>query len=504
MKKAFILFIVLFVSGIGLRSQISDDPKREFRGVWVHVINQFQYQNMSSKEMKAYFLAMLDGFRKDRFNAVVFQVRPAADAFYPSSLEPWSRYLCGEQGKAPDDPSFDPMAFLIDACRERNMEFHAWLNPYRVTAELSDSLHPSHVYYRHPEWFVRYGNQLYFDPGLPDCRTFICDIVKDIVRRYDVDAIHLDDYFYPYPVPGKPFPDENSFLRYGLLHGFHPEQKNDWRRDNVNRLIREIRHAIIREKPWVRFGISPFGIYRNRKSTPDGSGSETNGLQNYDDLYADVKLWAEKGWIDYTVPQIYWNLGTRAADYEVLIHWWSKNSAAIPLYIGQDISRTMKSLGIERQLSRKMSLERNLPGISGNCFWSGYELMKNSGGIRDSLRENYHCYPALIPAYTHLHDRSPKDVKSLKAEWTEKGYLLHWKRNGEASNPEAAQYFVVYRFEDREKTDLRNPARIVHITRDTQYLLPYGQGKRKYKYTVTSVDRFHNESRKGKSRKVKL
>ncbi|MDR2628118.1 MAG: family 10 glycosylhydrolase [Dysgonamonadaceae bacterium] len=506
MKRLFILSAAVLFSGCYLRAQISLHPKREFRGVWVHVINQTQYQNMSSEEMKTYFLDMLNGFREDHLNAVLFQVRPTADAFYPSPLEPWSRYLRGKQGMAPDNDAFDPMAFMIEACHERNMEFHAWINPYRVTAELSDSLHPSHVFHRHPEWFVRYGNQRYFDPGLPDCRKFICDVIGDIVRRYDVDAIHVDDYFYPYPIPGKSFPDGNSFLRYGIVQGFHPEQKNDWRRNNINLLIREIRHTIVREKPWVRFGVSPFGIYRNKKSTPDGSGSDTNGLQNYDDLYADVKLWAEKGWIDYNIPQIYWNLGTKAADYEILIHWWNENSSGIPLYIGQDIARTMKALGIEQQLSRKMWLERNLPGISGNCFWPAYELMKNSGGIRDSLRENYHLYPALIPAYTHLHNKPPKDVRKLNVKWTEEGYFLHWERNGDASNPEAAQYFVIYRFTDKEKTRLDDPAHIVHITRDTQYRLPYEQGekKKKYRYIVTSVDRFHNESRKGKSKKVKL
>ncbi len=500
MKKIFFSFLFIFLV-FSLSAQIT--PKREFRGVWVHVIHQPQYKNMSVEEMKSYFLNMLDGFEKDHINAVIFQVRPAADAFYPSEIEPWSRYLCGKQGLSPATP-FDPMAFMIEACHERNMEFHAWLNPYRVTASAGESLHESHIYHQHPEWFVQYGNQIYFDPGIPECRKFICKVVKDIVRRYDVDAIHMDDYFYPYPIAGKAFPDDNSFFHYRGIDGFLSTQKNDWRRNNVNHLIEELKRTIVLEKPWVRFGISPFGIYRNKKSTPDGSGSDTNGLQNYDDLYADVKLWMEKGWIDYNLPQIYWNLGTKAADYGVLIKWWSENSNGTHLYIGQDVTRTMSAPLQERQLARKMQLERNTSGVYGNCFWPGYELMKNTAGIRDSLRNKYQRYPALIPPYTHMHNKTPKDVKNLKAEWTPEGYVLHWKRNGDIADPEKAQYFVIYCFKDKEKRNLEDPSKIVKITRDTKYLLPYDKGKEKYEYVVTSVDHFHNESKKGKSKKVKL
>ncbi len=500
MKRILFLLLSLFLA-FCLTAQIT--AKREFRGVWVHVIGQSHYQNMTPEEMKDYFVRMLDDFQRDHINAIIFQVRPTADAFYYSEIEPWSRYFTGKQGLSPVTP-FDPMAFMIEACHERNMEFHAWLNPYRVTAGSSDVLHESHIYYQHPEWFVKHGKQIYFDPGIPECRKHICRVVRDIVKRYDVDAIHMDDYFYPYPIPGEPFPDDNSFLRYGRLQGFLPSQKDDWRRNNVNQLIQEIRHNIIVEKPWVRFGISPFGIYRNKKSTPDGSGSDTNGLQNYDELYADIKLWVEKGWIDYNLPQIYWNIGTQAADYETLIKWWSQNNFGAHLYIGQDVGRTMKAPESEHQLTRKMQLERSTPAVYGNCFWPGYELMKNTGGIRDSLRDNYQRYPALIPAYQHLHNKQPKDVKSLKEEWTAQGYLLHWKRNGDLSNPEAVQYFVIYRFADKEKVNLEDPSKIVKITRNTYYQLPYNDGKEKYKYVVTTVDRFHNESKKGKSKTVKL
>ena len=506
MQRIILLFFISFLS-ISAFSQPA--PKREFRGAWIHVIGQSQYKNMSSQEMKQYFIALLDSLQSVNINAVIFQVRPAADAFYFSELEPWSRYLTGTQGKAPDG-NFDPMAFVIQEAHKRMMEFHAWLNPYRVTASDTDVLCNTHLYYQHPERFIKYGSQLYFDPGLPENRNWIYNVVRDIINRYDVDAIHMDDYFYPYPIAGEKFHDENSFKIYAETQGFNTNQINDWRRNNVNLLIEGIRNTIAStKKPWVRFGISPFGIYRNKKNTPDGSGSDTNGLQNYDNLYADILLWMRKGWIDYCIPQIYWEIGHPAADYDTLIRWWSKQQIKnCQLYIGQDVERTVKYPDLQfperNQLPRKMQLERTLPGIDGNCWWPGYSLAKNSNGVADSLRNHYQEYPALIPAYTHFHKKAPKDVKSLKAEWTPNGYLLHWQQNGDPQNPEKAQYYVIYRFKDGEKTQLNDPSKIVTITKKTSFLLPYEKGTMKYKYVITSVDRFHNETKKGKSKKVKL
>ncbi|MDR1632941.1 MAG: family 10 glycosylhydrolase [Dysgonamonadaceae bacterium] len=505
MIRYFLIFHVLFLPSIFCFSQ--NTPKCEFRGTWIQVINQSQYASMNPAEMKRYFVQMLDDLKAARINAVIFQVRPTADAFYNSFLEPWSQYLTGTQGKAPPG-NFDPMEFLIEEAHKRNMEFHAWLNPYRIASSERDVLCADHVYYRYPERFIKYGKQIFFDPGIPENRKYTCSIVKDIVSRYDVDAIHMDDYFYPYPVRGEIFDDKKSFNRYAYQQGFKQNQLADWRRNNVNKLIEEIRQTINLSKPWVRFGVSPFGIYRNKKSTPDGSGSNTGGLQNYDDLYADVLLWAQKAWVDYIIPQIYWEIGHPAADYDTLIRWWSKQKINAQLYIGQDVVRTIEAPGLfdsrENQLPAKMTLERTLPGIDGNCWWSGYNLVENTQGIADSLENNYQKYPALIPAYVHLHKKTPKDVKKLKAEWTPLGYILHWKRNGNPANPEKAQYYVIYRFENNEKTDLKDPSKIVCVTRETSYILPYNEGKTKYKYVVTSVDRFHNETKKGKSKKVKL
>jgi len=455
---------------------------------------------MSSAQMKNYFVSTLDKLQSQGINAVIFQVRPQADAFYKSNLEPWSTHLSGRQGVAPDN-GFDPLAFLIEECHKRNIELHAWLNPYRVTTSVNDVLVSDHLYYREPHRFVSYGGKIYFDPGIPENRKFICDVVKDIVMRYNVDAIHMDDYFYPYPVAGEMFPDDRSFNTYGQKFN----NRGDWRRNNVNLLIQEVKGTLTKTKPWVRFGISPFGIYRNKKSTTDGSGSDTNGLQNYDDLYADVKLWVEKGWIDYNMPQIYWEMGHNAADYTTLIKWWAANNYEQPLYIGQDVKRTMDATmpSGSTQLQEKMILSRSFPTVHGNCFWPAYELLDNYKGIGNELKNNYHRYPSLIPAYTHMHKKAPKKVNKLQEEYTSTMHILTWTSDNNPYNPVTAQYYVVYRFAKGEKENLEQVENIVAITRDTRCILPYEGGKKEYKYVVTAVDAFHNES-KGKSKKVKL
>lgn len=506
----FKLRVLIFIMGVALLSACSTvrdipgaesayEAKREFRGAWIQTVFQGEYQSMSPEEMKKDFVRKLDYLQSCGINALVFQVRPEADAFYSSQIEPWSRFYTGKQGRAPEG-NFDLMAFLIDECHKRAMEFHAWLNPYRAATSESVELAESHIYHRHPERFVVYNKQILFDPGIPENREFICQVVRDIVLRYDVDAIHMDDYFYPYPVAGVPFPDDKSFRRYGMANGYTEAQRGDWRRNNVNQLVRELKRTILLTKPWVRFGISPFGIYRNKKSTADGSGSETNGLQNYDDLYADVLYWVQQGWVDYNIPQIYWEIGHSAADYITLIRWWDQRAYDRHLYIGQDVARTMKA----DELTRKMLYERKLPNVNGNCFWPANELLWNNKGVADSLKRNYHQSPALIPAYTHLHNRTPKEVNNLKTEWTSEGFMLHWKAQQSVTNPELAHYFVIYRFAEGESIDLDDPSRIVAITPETRYLLPYEKGRKKYRYVVTAVDRFHNESIKGKSKKIKL
>lgn len=472
-------------------------PKREFRGAWIQCVNG-QFQGMPPQTMQRTLTTQLDALQKAGINAIIFQVRAEADALYSSTYEPWSRFLTGVQGKS---PGWDPLGWMIDECHKRGMELHAWINPYRAKTKGTAVLSPAHPYHKHPEWFVTYAGQLYFNPGLPENRRYICKIIRDIVSRYDVDAIHMDDYFYPYPNPGEDFLDAASFAQYGRGYA----DKADWRRDNVNVLIKEI-HETVREcKPWVKFGVSPFGIYRNRKSDPNGSA--TNGLQNYDDLYADVLLWVNNGWVDYNIPQIYWEIGHKAADYDTLIRWWAKHAAARPLFIGQDVMRTVKNTDPQNprshQLPAKMRLQRSLPAVSGSCQWYAAAVVDNPGNYRTLLEQEYHRHPALIPASPFMDDKAPSKVKKLKMVWTMQGPVLAWTAPNAKYEMDKAVQYVVYRFADKEKIDLDNPAHIVAITRDTFYQLPYVKGKRKYRYVVTALDRLHNES-KATKKKVKL
>lgn len=511
----FLLLACLFC--LPLFSQLS--PKREFRGVWLHTLNG-DYQGMDEARFRTYLCGQLDLFQRAGINAVLFQVRPEADALYKSSYEPWSRFLTGTQGK---DPGFDPMAICIEECHRRFMEFHAWINPYRAQLNRNTQLSPDHPYYAHPEWFFEYDNKLFFNPGLPECRSYIRQVVRDIVERYDVDGVHVDDYFYPYPSASRePIPDEATYARYGAPRGM---SLPDWRRYNVNMLIQELQETIHETKPYVKFGVSPFGIYRNRKSAGDGFGSETNGLQNYDDLYADILLWLRYGWVDYIVPQLYWEMGHRLADYETLVRWWASCSYGRLLFIGQDVDRCAKHASLKdpntNQFRDKAAFTRLLPGISGNCYWSGKVLLQNPGNIYTLLEREFNRFPALPPIYPQEYEPADDEaraaakrkrtssppkanpVRKLKAMWTEDGYVLIW-RAPKVKNPgDEPRFYVIYRFGKDEPVDLENPTRIVGYSNTIYYKLPYEDGSIPYRYVVTAVNRFNAES-KGKSKNVKL
>ncbi len=495
-----VFFLLLMAGGVFAQVQTgSAYPKREFRAAWIQSVNG-QFRGMPTEKLKQNLIGQLNSLQKAGINAIIFQVRPEADALYASRLEPWSRFLTGVQGKEPE-PYWDPMQFMIDECHKRGMEFHAWINPYRTKTTLKSELAPNHVYNIHPEWFVTYGDQLYFDPALPESRRHICMVVSDIVSRYDVDAIHMDDYFYPYPIKGKDFPDDASFARFG--GGF--SNKGDWRRSNVNVLIKKLHETIREIKPWVKFGVSPFGIYRNESSDP--LGSKTKGLQNYDDLYAHVLLWAREGWIDYNIPQIYWHIGHPVADYETLVKWWARNTENRPLFIGQSVMNTVQNADPKNpsinQLPRKMALQRAYQTIGGSCQWPASAVVENAGKYRDALIAEYHKYPALPPVFDFMDNEAPAKVRKMKPVWTEDGYILFWTAPKYKEEMNRAVQYVVYRFNDKEKVNIDDPSHIVAITRDNFYKLPYEDGKTKYRYVVTALDRLHNES-KSVGKKIKL
>jgi uncharacterized lipoprotein YddW (UPF0748 family) len=294
------------------------------------------------------------------------------------------------------------MQFMIDEVHKRGMEFHAWCNPYRADFKIgASSIAPAHITRTHPEWFLTYGNKKYFDPGNKDAQQFVVNVIRDIVRRYDVDAIHMDDYFYPYRIAGREFPDSEMYIRYG-----NGMDKEDWRRSNVDSIILYLSKAIKEEKPYCKFGISPFGVWRNESRDPAGSAT-TAGQTNYDDLYADILLWLKNGWIDYVAPQIYWEFDHPAAPFGVLLDWWSKHTYGRHCYIGLGIYRAGSNAAWKdiTLLPRQIEALRNTPNVQGAIYFSSKSFNRNPNGWSDSLRLNYYREPALIPTMEWLPPR---------------------------------------------------------------------------------------------------
>ena len=493
MVKNFVLTFLLL-----LTLSVTAQQKREFRGAWIQCVNG-QFKGIGTETMQRTLSYQLDELQKDGCNAIIFQVRPECDALYESSLEPWSYYLTGQQGQRPT-PYWDPLQWMIDQCHRRGMELHAWINPYRAKTKSPHQNASNHVIVRHPEWTFTYDGLTLLNPALRECRDYICDVVRDIVERYDIDGLHIDDYFYPYPVAGVEIPDEAQFR--ANSNGI--QDRGDWRRYNVNLYIKQMYETIHKAKPWVKFGVSPFGIYRNQKSAPNGS--RTNGLQNYDQLYADVLLWDANGWMDYCVPQLYWEIGHKAADYDELIHWWDRHLVRTPLYIGEDVERTVKhpdpANKNRHQLAAKMALHAELPRVKGTVLWYAKAAVDNVGNYGTSLRNNYWRTPALQPLMPHIDKKAPKAPRKVKVITMDDGErVLCWKApRGKGWKNEATRY-VVYRFAHGEKVDISDASKIVKITSDCLYIIPSGQQGR-YTYVVTALDRMQNES-KGKKTKIR-
>ena len=490
-NQTVILLLILLASFV---CDASAQAKREFRGAWIQCVNG-QFLGMSTQTMQQTLTYQLDELKKDGVNAIIFQVRPECDALYQSSMEPWSRFMTGAQGKSPS-PYWDPLAWMVEQCHKRGMELHAWINPYRAKTKTTKELASSHVAIRHPEWVFSYDGQFILNPGIPECRDYICNVVADIVRRYDVDGLHMDDYFYPYPVAGQSIDDGRQFRSYN--NGI--KDIGDWRRYNVNVFIKQMYETIKSVKPWVKFGVAPFGIYRNKKSSP--IGSNTNGLQNYDDLYADVLLWVNNGWVDYNVPQLYWEIGHKAADYETLIRWWNTHAGKRHLYIGEDIERTTKKADLKNpninQMPAKYRLHSEMNNVKGTVLWYAKAAVDNIGNYGMVLRNSYWKNPALQPEMPFIDDKAPKKVRKMKVINTEDGPVLFWTvPKGKGWKDEAVKY-VVYRFGQGEQVNTNDPSKIVAITNNTFYNI---KENGRAVYVVTALDRMSNES-KGKKKRI--
>ncbi|MFE5792060.1 glycoside hydrolase family 10 protein [Streptomyces sp. NPDC056503] len=366
-----------------------------FRGMWVATVANRDWPSragLSAGAQKAELLAHLDRAVERRLNAVVLQVRPTADALWPSPYEPWAACLTGTQGR---DPGWDPLGTAVAAAHARGLELHAWFNPYRVANHTDPTrLVASHPARLHPGWTVAYGGKLYYDPGLPEVRRFVQDAMLDAVRRYDLDAVHWDDYFYPYPVAGESFADDGTYARHGK--GF--PDRADWRRHNTDLLVSEMSARLGELKPGVGFGVSPFGVWRNIADDPSGSDTR-GGVATYDDLYADTRKWIREGWIDHVVPQLYWHIGHSATDYTTLLDWWNAvvKGTGVGLYIGEALYKAgdpgqPEAWQDPKELSRHLALAAGRPAVGGHVFFAAKEVTEDRAGALAAVVADH--YPA--------------------------------------------------------------------------------------------------------------
>lgn len=499
MKKTLLL-AALLISQFALFAQ----PKYEFRALWVATVNNIDWPSgtgLSTEQQKSEAIEILEMHRKLNMNAVIFQVRPAADAFYLSDLEPWSRYLTGTPGKAPE-PFYDPLQFWIEESHKRGMEFHAWLNPFRVSQNSNEPLAGNHIAFQHQDWILKYGKLLYFDPGLPQTREFVVQVVKDIVSRYDVDAIHFDDYFYPYPL-AEAYPDTVSFAKYN--RGFNYEDKGDWRRENVDIIIKMLNDTIKATKPWVKFGISPFGVWRNKSEDPTGSDTKA-GVTNYDNLYADVIKWQRNGWIDYLLPQIYWQIGHPQADFKMLVDWWKDHAYGRAMYIGQavykiDPASTVKAWTLPGELPKQIRLLRTIPEIDGSAFYSSKHFNRNLFGFQDSLQNNIYSKSSIVPPMKWIDNTGPQPVSKIK-KW---GKRVKWKTVDTENMMDKPNLFVVYVNEVGTQFNSENTDIFWGVFKtDKLKFSPVNDKKKKYEIRISVLDRLNNESEVSKAVILKL
>lgn len=495
MKKLFTLFFccLLFITQ-------AQNPKREFRGAWIATVGNIDYptsKTLTTVQQQAEFVKILDQHKLAGINAVMVQIRTNGDAFYPSELAPWSEFLTGLQGKAPV-PFYDPLAFMILECRKRGIEFHAWFNPYRAVSNVNTSiLDAKHVAIKHPEWLLPFGNLRVLDPGNSEVRKHVTKVVMEVANKYDIDGIHFDDYFYPYPTAGLTLNDSATYAREkrGILN------KNDWRRDNVNLLIKAISDSIKSVKPWVKFGISPFGIWQN-KSAAQPLGSATGGLESYNDIYCDTRTWLQNGWIDYVAPQLYWNIGLAVADFSKLVPWWSDNTFDRHLYVGHGAYRINASDAVAWQnpseMLNQIRLVRGSVKAKGSMFYNTTSLNKNLLGFRDSLITKLYNTPSLMPIMTWKDAVAPNVPQNLSVNLTNTGLELKWtKPTTGTSEFEKIKGYVVYRFANNETVDISKAGAIrTIIYKDTTAFFDAQSTPQalKYTYVVTAFDRLQNES----------
>ncbi|TDE30496.1 MULTISPECIES: glycoside hydrolase family 10 protein [Flavobacterium] len=491
-----IMFLLLSFSNV--KAQImATNPKNEFRAVWIATVVNIDWPKTSTDNVakqKADYIEILDAYKKLNYNAVIVQIRSVGDAFYPTKLAPWSRFLTGKEGQAPK-PYFDTLAWMIAETHARGFEFHAWLNPYRATMDYNTSLlSPEHDYFKYPEWMIKYGGKYYYNPALPEVQKHLLTVVEEVVQNYDIDAIHFDDYFYPYRIKGEVFNDTDSFKKYG--NGMSLE---DWRRSNVNTFVKDVSVSIKNIKPWVQFGISPFGVWRNKSVDPKGSETEA-GQTNYDDLFADPLAWMENKWIDYLVPQLYWSMDHPKASYSKLLRWWSENSTNTAIYIGNGTYKintdSDKRWNNPNEIPNQIDITRSYKNIQGNAFFSAKSFLNKNQSVTKLLTENQYKYPALPTVV-------PSSVKKMAIVPSANNILIDpisSRFNVTYPLYSKVRYVMVYGAKFNSKIDVNDPSQIIDKIAfkdniDTvEVVIPTYKLDKNTTCAITFIDFYGNES----------
>ncbi|MHB1049123.1 MAG: family 10 glycosylhydrolase [Bacteroidota bacterium] len=489
MNKTFttILSVTLLTLTISLYAQ----PKREFRAAWVATVTNIDWpssKTLSSSSQKSEAIAILDKHKLNNINAIILQIRPSCDALYPSNYEPWSEYLVGVQG-GNLSIYYDPLQFWIDEAHKRGMELHAWFNPYRSVVSSGSSVHSSHISKTKPEWNITYGASPYkfLDPGIPEAKNYVVTVIMDVVRRYNIDGVHFDDYFYPYG--GTTNQDSATYANYkGSFNNI-----GDWRRNNVNSFIAMVHDSIKILKPWVKFGVSPFGIWKS------GVPAGVTGLDAYSQIYCDAMNWLTNKKVDYLTPQTYWVIGG-GQDYSKLMPWWGQQTAANGrhLYTGNAAYRLSASSSNwpATEIQNQLELNRVQNRAQGIVFFSSKSITGNLKGIQDSLRNNQFKYRAIHPAMPWLDTVPPLEPVSLTASVVNNSVQLQWQKPASATDNDTAQYFVVYRAQSPDTIDINNIRQIMTITPNdtTAFTDNTTQNGVSYTYAVTSFDKVDRES----------
>lgn len=443
----------------------------------------------TAEKQKKDFLDILNFYDDLNYNAIIVQVRAAGDAFYKSDFAPWSRFLTGEEGK-PSDWEEDNLAWMIQETHNRGMEFHAWLNPYRATFDMNiDILSSTHDYCTNPEWMIQYGKKYYYNPGLPEVRNRFSNVIAELVTNYDIDAVHFDDYFYPYKIKDLEFADTAAYETYAQTG----QSLDDWRRSNIDSLVQDVDRTIKSIKPWVQFGISPFGVWKNNTTDPRGSDTQA-GQTTYEDLYADPLLWMQEGWIDYLAPQVYWSMDLPVASHKKIVDWWANNSNNTNLYIGNGAYKVRNNSDTawdrKKELPDQMKLARKTPEISGNILFSAKSLMNNNPDVVAHLKKKYYRLPALTPEVQRKEIVAEKKIELLSSTKTTNGLQLSFSGLDESS------YILVYKSGKKVTTayPMKKLVEKVKIENSSgQIVVPTNLASNRY-LAITILDNYGKES----------